>query len=326
MNFVYVLVSSEKDTYYEQTVISISSLRKNNPSAQIFLIVDQDTKNTLVGKRIVHNNYNVNIVSITLPPKMNNRDRSRFLKTSMNQYIKGNFMYIDGDTVICDSLEDFDTSIEIGMVLDGHTNFSKAYTYKPNLARCKKMKFSPGINDCYFNGGFMWVKDCENSRKFFSLWHELWKYSLKKFNIGLDQPALNETNYRLGGIITVVDGIWNCQVARRNPSTRFIYDAKILHYFATRKKNCFDLSDPLIQKTLLDAEHSELDKILNNPKAAFSDVIDMNIDMESLFIERTSTYTILRSIYHIKPLFFILDIFSKVILFVPKRILKYKKV
>ena len=41
MNFVYVLVSNEKDTYYEQTMISASSLLKHNSGAKVTIIVDQ---------------------------------------------------------------------------------------------------------------------------------------------------------------------------------------------------------------------------------------------------------------------------------------------
>ena len=46
MTFVYVLVSNEKDTYYEQTIISASSLLALNKGASVVSLVDQGTAAT----------------------------------------------------------------------------------------------------------------------------------------------------------------------------------------------------------------------------------------------------------------------------------------
>lgn len=51
MKFVYVLISDEKDYYTEQCLVSIHSLRLNNPKAHIVVITDKYTLSTLDGNR-----------------------------------------------------------------------------------------------------------------------------------------------------------------------------------------------------------------------------------------------------------------------------------
>ena len=59
MTFVYVLVSNEKDTYYEQTMISASSLLAHNKGAKVVIIVDQGTAATFTGKRTFHESFDI---------------------------------------------------------------------------------------------------------------------------------------------------------------------------------------------------------------------------------------------------------------------------
>lgn len=47
----YVLVSDESDTYLEQTIISLYSLRLYNPNVTVVLVVDDITDLTIKGKR-----------------------------------------------------------------------------------------------------------------------------------------------------------------------------------------------------------------------------------------------------------------------------------
>lgn len=49
MKFLYVLVSNERDIYYEQTYVSILSLKHFNPTAFVHLLVDNLTFATFSG-------------------------------------------------------------------------------------------------------------------------------------------------------------------------------------------------------------------------------------------------------------------------------------
>lgn len=297
MTFVYVLVSNEKDTYYEQTMISVSSLLQHNGNAKVIILVDQGTAATFTGKRTFHKNLSAEIRTIQVPEQYNNRDRSRFLKTTMYNYFDEDFLFIDGDTLICDSLDGIDQSISIGMVLDRHQKISESSYENFYSLRAKPLHWASGYEDKHFNSGVIWVKKSPEAQKFFEEWHKLWKETLEKYSVVYDQTALNEVNARLGGMIKEMEGTWNCQATRRSSFLKYLCNAKIMHYYASFGLTCFDLAHKDIQRTILDKAHPVLDTILANPKAAFSAVQDVNADLTSVKIQRTKIYRAITFIY-----------------------------
>lgn len=315
MTFVYVLVSNEKDTYYEQTMISAQSLLQHNEGAKVVILVDQGTAATFTGKRTFHKKLGVDIREIQVPERYNNRDRSRFLKTTMYNYIDENFLFIDGDTLVCDRLDrDEITSgtnaqdINIGMVLDRHQKISESSYENFYDLRAKPLGWSSGFQDKHFNSGVIWVKKTAEAQKFFEEWHSLWKETLEKYSVVYDQTALNEVNVRLGGVVKEIDGTWNCQATRRSSFLKYLQDAKIMHYYASFGLNCFDLADKNIQKTILEDSHGELDAITANPKTAFSAVQDVNADLTSVKIQRTKIYRVVTFAYkHLNSAYRLMD-------------------
>ncbi|MCQ2123412.1 MAG: glycosyltransferase [Fibrobacter sp.] len=302
MTFVYVLVSNEKDTYYEQTMISAKSLLKYNNDAKVVIIVDQGTIATFTGKRSFHENLGVEIREIKVPEEYNNRDRSRFLKTTMYNYIDEDFLFIDGDTLICDELKpdfsgDANGNISIGMVLDRHQRISENSYKNFYDLRAKPLGWSSGYQDLHFNSGVIWVKKSDNAQKFFDEWHKLWKETLEKYSVVYDQTALNEVNVRLNGIVKEIDGTWNCQATRRSSFLKYLHNAKIMHYYASFGLTCFDLANKEVQKTILNDSHKALDIIMANPKVAFSSVQDVNADLTSVKIQRTALYRAITFMY-----------------------------
>ena len=309
MTFVYVLVSNEKDTYYEQVIISASSLLKHNNDSKVVIIVDQGTAATFTGKRTYHEKLGVQICTIQVPEKYNNRDRSRFLKTSMYNYIDEDFIYIDGDTLVCEELKPcFGEGMNLGMVLDRHMKISKGSYQDFYDKRSKPLQWDSGYQDMHFNAGVMWVKKSPDAQKFFEEWHKLWKETLEKYSFVYDQTALNEANVRLGGIVRELDGTWNCQVTRRSSFLKYLYNAKIMHYHASVDLANFDLANKDIQRTILESSHKELDSILANPKTAFRSVQDVNADLISVKVQRTAFYRAIVFMYkRLKPAFCAID-------------------
>lgn len=301
MTFVYVLVSNEKDTYYEQTIISVSSLLQHNSSANVVIIVDQGTAETFSGKRTFHEKLGVEIKEIQVPEQYNNRDRSRFLKTTMYNYINEDFLFIDGDTLICDELRcdssEIDPSMSIGMVLDRHQKISENSYENFYDLRAKPLGWSSGYQDKHFNSGVIWVKKSDDAQKFFNEWHKLWKETLEKYSVVYDQTALNEVNARLNGVVKEMDGVWNCQATRRSSFLKYLHEAKIMHYYASFGLTCFDLANKKIQRTVLNDSHKALDAIMANPKVAFSSVQDVNADLTSVKIQRTAFYRAIAFMY-----------------------------
>lgn len=305
MNIAYILTSTPNDTYYEQTVISVFTLRKVMPEAEIFILLDDKTKATLTGKRTKLDKYNVNYVTVDVPEEFNNRDRSRFIKTSLNKYLPRDFVFIDNDTIITDSLKDLPTDYDVGMVLNRHMKISESPGEDFLKSNVKNLGWNLGFEDKHFNSGFISVQGSEKSDELFSLWHELWNESRQKTNGNVyDQTSLNEANYRMNGIITELQGIWNCQVSRNCKCAQFIHNAKILHTFTTPKVFAHDIAKPEILKSVLEDEHSELDKILENPKSAFHNVYDLNTDFESIKLARSAAYRLMLSSYKDKKIYF----------------------
>ena len=91
--FLYILVSQGKDIFYEQTLVSVLSLRYHNPDAFISLLVDDGTDKNLVDFRgqikDLVNEYKV----VEYPKETSNKVRSRLLKTNMRNLIDGDFLY-----------------------------------------------------------------------------------------------------------------------------------------------------------------------------------------------------------------------------------------
>ena len=103
---VYCIVSNDQDIYLEQAWVSIYTLKNYSPEAEVFLIVDKETESTLVGKRAGIKELITEVIAVETPDGYNAMQRSRYLKTNFRQFIAGDLLFIDADTVIGGSLEE----------------------------------------------------------------------------------------------------------------------------------------------------------------------------------------------------------------------------
>lgn len=227
-SYVYVLVSKKGDTYYEQCLVSIMSLRHNMPNAHIVVVTDSVTNDTLTGNRYAIRKYASEIKNITISENYTNVQKSRYLKTKLVDYIPNDFLYLDSDTIITSSLEDIEQiPVDLGAILDCHMLLSRHPSENMILENAKKVGFHASFEDKHFNGGVMLVRKNSANLDFFNLWHKLWRESLKK-GFSIDQLGLAEANFLSDGLIKELPGIWNCQVEH---GTQFLSKAKILHMF-----------------------------------------------------------------------------------------------
>ncbi len=226
---IYALVSDPSDYYYEQTLISVTSARMWNPDAVIELLVDDRTHQTLTGKRAALYDKVNNVITVDFSKTVNKKQRSRFLKTSIRQHVKGDFLYIDSDTVVCESLEDVDKfQFEIGAVLDGHRlldlNQDTLNTKKEKVEKIGGQFIDKGS---YYNSGVLYVKDTPNTHAFFREWYAVYEAGLQK-GIDFDQPALFLCNQNLD-LIRPLEGEYNCQIFLGG--LPYLGYAKIIHAF-----------------------------------------------------------------------------------------------
>jgi hypothetical protein len=220
---LYILVSSSADVYTEQAWVSAFSARLRNPSARIELLTDGETELPEPMAKLFDNIVRVDFPSETPPMK-----RSRILKTGMREYVDGDFLFIDADTIVARPLDDID-AIDAPLVAcrDLHSPFREHPHYTATVNMCRKIGFdASGIKE-YFNSGVMLVKDTPENHAFFKAWQENY---LSGYDSGIrpDQPSLAKTNS--GETISLLPDVWNCEVQN---GVRYLRDAYIVHYMVT---------------------------------------------------------------------------------------------
>ena len=224
---VYVLVSDSSDYYYEQTLISATSARMWNSDAEIVVVVDDKTNATFDEKRKALFDVATRKIVVELPSDMNKKRRSRILKTTLREWLDGDFIYIDSDTVVCGSLADVDSfDFEIGAVLDRHMHLQRVRDYQV-LAKVEAIGGTFSDGDDYFNGGVFFVKDTARTHEFFRDWHELYLHGLS-VGMDFDQPSLLMCNQK-HRLIHLMDGVYNCQIFLGG--LPYLGDARIIHAF-----------------------------------------------------------------------------------------------
>lgn len=233
---VYVLVSSNNDIYLEQAYVSMYSVKYYMPDAHITLLTDKLTKATFIGIRKKEIQYVDELISIEISGNYTASQRSRILKTSVRKYIKGDFLFIDTDTIIVKPLYEIDNmEADIAACWDTHSPFVSNPYRSMCIEHGKKLGWPIENETVYYNSGVIFAKDNERTHKFYELWNKNWLEGCKK-KVYMDQPAFAKTNYMLGHPAQTLDDIWNCELKH---GIKYLKDAKIVHYLcsSTSKKN-----------------------------------------------------------------------------------------
>ena len=247
LKFVYALISSESDYYAEQAALSMHSLRLHNSDAHITLITDDETLSSLTGGRALVKNYIDDCIIVNSPDGFSPKQRSRVIKTTLRQNIEGDFLFLDCDTIVMGSLKELDSfECDVAVVYAQHTNTSEyslvdnhwdsegqhwhmtKYYNAREVDPAGKAKIR-----CHCNSGVMLCRDTGNAHRLFEKWHEYWFESSTKYDWHSDQCDLWRADAVLGGILTELPGIYNCQMIYPKTALRYLFDCKILHYFST---------------------------------------------------------------------------------------------
>lgn len=278
MKYVYVLVSSANDFYYEQCLMSVTSLRFYMKDADVLVLCDERTAETFEGKRAALKEI-AQIVSIPFESSVGNTERSRLIKTAIPEYVQGDFLYIDCDTVICSDLSEIEQfPYEIAGVLDAHVYLDEHLHKQTFVKRDKKLGFhGTAALNANINGGLVLARNTPYAKEFFKAWHEAWKYSAYQKHDTHDQSALNEANYRTQMKAQLLPGEWNCQPC--HGGLAFLKDAKIIHYYSSEMtgKNYepyYKLADVKLQQRIKEEGYipDDIMQMLREPKFQFNKV------------------------------------------------------
>lgn len=237
LKIVYDVISTEEDNYFEQAWVSMFSLKHYNKNAYIVLLTD---KSTLMA---INNTYREkakslidDIVVVPFDKHYSNKEKSRWIKTSMRQLVNGDFLFIDADTIVAGALdESYFESFQnfIGAVPD--YNCSSRMVCHSEIFKVmyvNRLKSIYGINymegtDVY-NSGVLFVRDVPEAYVLFDAWHKNWLIANEK-GVCLDQLPLVKTCQDMGNPIRSMSGIYNCQVKF---SIQYLHQAVILHTFS----------------------------------------------------------------------------------------------
>ena len=270
------MVCGPSGTYIEQLMVSAYSVRMYNPDAEIVVVTDKETEKNLSGRDSALKEIVSEIISIDTPFSEDKMRSSRYLKTNLRRLVKGDYLFIDCDTIVCESLDDIDNvSFELGMVAD--LNGPLLLDEKNVLEKCKKAGFENLEGKPYFNSGVIYAKDTPNVHRFYEEWYSQWQYSDAK-GVPYDQPALCQANINRGYLIQELPGKWNCQFKFFGKS--FLDEAKILHYYSNTEYDRPSYSQLRVfeyvkEKRCID---NSVDFMIRNPRTVFYTVLSITPD------------------------------------------------
>ena len=243
---VYVLASTPENNYCDQALLSVFTARHYNPSVEIILVVDDQTNILFTGKREEILNYISEKIVVNLDSDLTMMDKSRWLKTSVRNLVNGDFLFIDCDTLITQSLEEIDKcEYPIAAVPESHLpikSFNK-HLYEKVDGLSSKLGWNIEEEQYYFSSGVIYVKDLPQNYELFDKWHRYWKVGRDK-GVSIDQPSFAKANIVMGRPVKILDGIWNCVMYTH---VAFSYSSKILHFCSFRNMS-YVFEDRFLEK------------------------------------------------------------------------------
>lgn len=298
---LYVLVSSQADVYLEQAFVSVSSARLRNPGVRIVLLTDRTTADSLAERGVIGESFREmfdEIVVQDLDPSLSAMQRSRLLKTGMRNYVEGDFLYIDADTIVAWPLEGIDrVKAPLAACRDLHSPFALHPHREAIIHMCRRIGYDISAAPEYFNSGVMLVRDTPLTRQFFTDWQANYAASFAA-GIRPDQLSLAKTNDK--GVIALLPDAWNCEVQN---GVRYLGSACIWHYMVTNvgsgpQDSLFLLNNP---QTLLAIREeggitAEVKAVIEDPFTAYAPVTQVFAG-EDLYLFRTRRYRWLRRHY-----------------------------
>ena len=292
----YVLIDNAMLRYYNELLISLSSLRQRGFQGAVRILTDGST-----AKKIEKQNsqdlteLSAELVVIDIPEKYSQMEKSRFLKTSMRKYVKGDFLYLDTDTIIADNLPDVVSDYDIAMVRDMHRTMIESGSVDGYRYLFEKCHYPFDASAMMFNGGVIWCKDTAFSESFFRRWHDEWIYT-QSCGITLDQVSLCKLSCEFSGVVGELDNRFNVQVSRLI-SLKHLIHAVIIHYFNgfNHSESCYALQQPEILKE--DFRSEIIQNIIESPKEAFVPCRLVRLNSPEDQLAKTATYKCLRWVY-----------------------------
>lgn len=271
---VYCLISDSKDYYYEQLLISLYSLRKHNPNAEVEVVCDNDTLSTFTDTRRGIFDYDIHVIPVDTPSDWKKWERSRYIKTHLRSLTSGDYLFIDTDTVICTSLDFIDDiPSEIAAVKDSHVDRPL-----PKLSHCQHEtefwiwrnaeKVGVNIEGLWqYNSGVMLVRDTSSAYELYERWSDHYLKQLQ-YGVKIDQLPLLLSNHEMNNVIAELDPKLNCQVSFQEGRNNVVR-ASVIHYFPGQGKTLLSIPWFLDPIKITGRISDSVQRIINHPDQFF---------------------------------------------------------
>ena len=234
----YVLVSQGWDRHAQMTWLSAQSLRLHEPNATITLVTEPETRRALesVGQLLGA----VDRVIAIETPVEDRRLRAFHLKTLMRNAVDGDFLYIDGDTLVVNRVRDaldFDADVAAAVDFNFDHKFFPRQLREPytNLGWPYPLPF-------YFNSGVVLMRDTPEVRELGEEWTRRW-FLLVDQGVPGDQDAFASALFARSLKWTRLPKAYNAIVIKRNYRFR---EARILHFFGSEDEQRGTLLEHLL--------------------------------------------------------------------------------
>lgn len=313
----YVLTDNKDLHYFNQMMISLSSLRYTGFPGTVYVVTDNETACLINPRRNELNDLSAEIVVVGIEESYTNTEKSRFLKSSLRKYIQGNVLYVDTDTVFASCPPEWISDDDIAMAynLNGLNDNRSYQWHKVYFDQCG---LDCREDDIFFNSGVIWMRDTEAAHGLFDKWHSFWKELLRKSGIPNDQVSLNYLWNHNEITVSRLDDQFNVQIGRQHFSPLTLSNAILIHYFGgSESEPIFSLRDLSIQ--MLDYRDERIQQIIQDPLSAFSDCRWMKKDGLTDEYLKTESFRIWFYIFRKhRRLFSIFEGFCKVLLKIRK--------
>ena len=311
----YVLTDNKELHYFNQMMISLSSLRHVGFTGDIYVVTDNETALLLKPRQCELKELSAEIVVVEVEKGFTEKEKSRYLKTSLRKHIRGDTLFVDTDTIFVSCLPDWISDDDIAIALD-FNGLDEDTSYRDH----KKMFDHCGLDyleddHIFLNSGVIWMRDTDAVHSAFEKWHFLWNEVWRRSGIPNDQVSLNYLWKHNEIIVNRLDDRFNVQIAQCFFSPSIFQKSVILHYYNIVRNTSavFILNDPKMDG--IDYRNESIQQIIRDPVSAFSDCIWMKKD--GITDEYLKSRSFLFGIYMFrkhKKLFLIFEGFCKLLL------------
>ena len=291
----YALVDNQELFYYNQLLISISSIRRHMKDVRIYVLMDEMTNRILLEKnREEFNNFGlIESIVIKVSDEYTQKQKSRFIKLNVRKLVRGNILYLDTDTIISRSLPSDISDASVALVKDFNISLYDRLDYANLEHVVSEYGYCLKVDEPYYNGGVIWSKDDDVGNLFYDKWLYEWEKHRKMGKL-FDQPPLYFVNKEMGYVISELDDRMNVQITASPFPINYLQEAYIIHYLNVVKESCYKLSEKGYQDKGYNSD--EIRKIINNPLSSFNKCRLIRVDDESNKLYNSLQFRLIKKI------------------------------